>query len=709
MINLCNTTSYSNDKQGQNLTKRTPRGNEDIEIIGDIDQNTVINLSQLESTCGLGNISSLTLPFKTNRVYTLTIAGNGPILDPNNPRAPTGTELENITRTNPLRVQHGWYTMMTGYGIGILTTNSSVSLTNIPFKNSTINAIGVILNSSAYCNGILNVNNSISLKNTSYLYGTTIECTGITLESNSKCDTINIASNTLTLNNSSIAESQFFGSGVSASGSNIIDCEITCENLQITDANFQSRFDYNERSSGNIEDIKFTDSIIHSNSQINSKFLWFNNVDIGGGKINSDVIRFEGSCRIGGDATVDAQIISGSEGLLNEGILNFNSFSGLTTRTIANIGNININNTENIDMVITNNGRLKLATSGTFLGGNNNGIINGSSIKLKKGFINLESGEILSSMTELEDSAINNGYITTAKLSDSSQNNGSLDSGIFSGQGVLNNGLVKIGLFLNSNNNGEVTNLTIYSATNYGSGTEMILHNSTNNGSYPYFDAYGESIYESSYPTISGNFYDTSTCNFIVGSGQSSVTNFYNSSIFDGSANNLNISFFDNSTAQGTIVGTATFYNNSSYIGEGTINNAIFQDTSHNKGIISQTATFIDNSINSGNLGPGLSVATFNKSKNYGIINGQNVYFSGEAINEGQIFAVNFNSSDSVNSASGTISLTTSSPSVLSNFINSGILNGTFYFQNNSINYGIISGSGIFDATSINSGTIIQA
>ena len=708
MINLCDTSSYSNDKQGKNLTKRAPRGNEDIEIIGDIDQNTAINLFQLESSCGLGNMSSLTLPFKTNKAYTLTIAGNGSILDPNNPRAPTGTELENITRTNPLRVQHGWYTMMTGYGIGILTTNSSVSLTNIPFKNSAINASGVILNSSAYSNGILNVN-SISLKNASYLYGTTIECTGITLESNSKCDTINIASNTLTLNNSSIAESQFFGSGLSASGSHIIDCEITCENLQITNANFQSRFDYNERSSGNIEDIKFTDSIIHSNSQINSKFLWFNNVDISGGKINSDIIRFEGSCRIGADATVDTQIISGSEGLLNEGILNFNSFSGLTTRTIANIGNININNTGNIDMVITNNGRLKLATSGTFFGGNNHGIINGSSIKLKTGFINNESGKILSSTTELEDSAINNGYIANAKLSDNSQNNGSLDNAIFSGQGVLNNGLVKIGLFLNSNNNGEVTDLTIYSATNYGSGTKMILHSSTNNGSYSYFDAYGGSTYDSSYPTISGNFYDTSTCNLIVGSGQSAVTNFYNSSIFDGSSNNLNIYFFDNSTAQGAIVGTATFYNNSSYIGGGTIDNAIFQDTSKNKGIISQTAIFIDNSINSGNLGPGLSVATFNKSKNYGIINGQNIYFSGEAINEGQIFAVNFNSSDSVNSASGTISLTTSSPSVLSNFINSGILNGTFYFQNNSINYGIISGSGIFDATSINFGTIIQA
>ena len=294
MINLCNTTSYSNDKQGQNLTKRTPRGNEDIEIIGDIDQNTVINLSQLESTCGLGNISSLTLPFKTNRVYTLTIAGNGPILDPSNPRAPTGTELDNITGTNPLRVQHGWYTMMTGYGIGILTTNISVSLTNIPFKNSTINASGVILNSSAYCNGILNVSN-ISLKNTSYLYGTTIECTGITLESNSKCDTINITSNTLRLDNSSIAESQFFGSGVSASGSNIIDCEITCENLQITNGNFQSHFDYAGSSSS--PDIRFTNSIIHNNSEINSKYLYLTNTQISGGTIKSDIIKFEGPDR----------------------------------------------------------------------------------------------------------------------------------------------------------------------------------------------------------------------------------------------------------------------------------------------------------------------------------------------------------------------------------------------------------------------------
>ena len=741
MINLCDTSSYSNDKQGQNLTKRAPRGNEDIEIIGDIDQNTAINLFQLESSCGLGNMSSLTLPFKTNKAYTLTIAGNGSILDPNNPRAPTGTELENITRTNPLRVQHGWYTMMTGYGIGILTTNSSVSLTNIPFKNSTINASGVILNSSAYSNGILNVN-SISLKNASYLYGTTIECTGITLESNSKCDTINIASNTLTLNNSSIAESQFFGSGLSASGSNIIDCEITCENLQITNANFQSRFDYNERSSGNIEDIKFTDSIIHSNSQINSKFLWFNNVDISGGKINSDIIRFEGSCRIGADATVDTQIISGSEGLLNEGILNFNSFSGLTTRTIANIGNININNTGNIDMVITNNGRLKLSTSGTFIGGNNNGIINGSSIKLKREFVNNESGKILSSMTELEDSSINNGYIASAKFSGSSQNNGSLDNAIFSGQGVLNNGLVKVGLFLNSNNNGEVTNLTMRAGTNYGDSSAGTLYNSSNYGSIStgiFYDSvdngagttglyYGSStnhgsclnvslkdvsVHDSNSVINTGLFYDKSICLNANGS----ILNFYDQSELRGAQNVGIINIFDNGKAFNRIDPTVNFNDNSAAVPSFNGKIAIFNDQSQNSGVVEKgyfnnnsinrdlawSGLFKDNAVNSGTVGANGAIFHDN-SINNGLIEGAYVVFSGGGtINNGYIKNCNVNFYDnSISSISGFIENQTVKfyNSQNYSFIND-VSSAEFFSSNNEA--GITSNGGLISFNQSNS------
>lgn len=690
MINLCDTSSYSNDKQGQNLTKRTPRGNEDIEIIGDIGQDIEINLAQLQSSCGLGNISSLTLPFKTNRAYTLTVAGNGSILDPNNPRAPTGTELENITRTNPLRVQHGWYTMMTGYGIGILTTNSAVSLRNIPFKNSTINASGVILDSSAYSNGILNVN-SISLKNTSYLYGTSIECTGITLESNSKCDTINITSNILRLNDSSIAESQFFGSGISGSSSRIIDCELTCEKLEIKDSVFQSRFDYSGRSSDNIEDIKFTNSIIHNNSQINSKFLFLDSVNISGGTIKSDAIKFENSCTIGADASVDTQIIIAS-GLANEGILNFNSFSGLITPTISNDGSININNTGNIDMIITNDGRLKLSTSGTFIGGSNNGIINGSSIKLKREFINNESGKILSSMTELEDSSINNGYIASAKLSDSSQNNGSIDNAIFSGQEVLNNGLVRVGLFLDSDNNGEVTNLTMYGGTNYGTSSVGTLHGSSNYGSistgifyssldngdgesgsyYGSSTNYGScsnvlfrdvSVHDSNSVINTGLFYDKSICRNANGS----VLNFYDESELKGADNVIEINIFDNGKAFNKIDPTVNFNDNSAADSSFDGKIAIFNDQSQNSGVV-EKGYFNDNSINRGLAVFGLfqdnatnsgtvdgEAAIFHDSSiNNGLLEGCNVVFSGGGtINNGYIknCTVNFydNSISSIN------------------------------------------------------------
>ena len=720
MINLCDSSSYSNDKEGGKLSKRTPKTNEDIEIIGEIDQDATINLSQLQNSCGLGNISSLTLPFKTDKDYTLTVIGDGSILDSNNPRAPTGIELGIITSKNPLRALHGWYTMSTKYGIETLITNSDIILRNIAFKNSSTNAKNIVLNTSAYSNGILNVNN-ILLQNTSYLYGTTIECREIILSSNSKCDTININSDILTLYDSYIAESQFFGSGFVATNSNIIDCEIVCENLQVSGGNFQSRFDYAGSSSN--PNIKFIDSTIHNNSQINSKSLYLTNTQINGGIVKADNIQFSDGTTIGKDAVVDALIISLSDlDLTNEGILTFNSFSGLQIPSLINSGNININNTETIDIIIANNGKVQLNTSGNFVYGINNKTINGSNIVLKGIFINDISGIISSPVIKFCDSSINNGRIDTpdATFIDSSRNEGSFanakfldnssnigvgNEAIFYGPNTTNNGSIRIGKFFSSNNNGEVIDLIIYSGINSGYGNKVTLYSSTNNGQYSNFDAYGTSVYNTNYPINKGNFYDASICNLIAGSGQSSELNFYDRSILNGSANNLSINFFDNSIAQGTIVGTGTFYNNSSFT-QGNINNAIFQDTSQNLGNISKTAIFKGNSINSGSLGPGLNLATFDKAKNYGSIYGANVYFNEGAINFGIISTFNFTGNNSINS--GSISLIEESISTVSNFKNYGTLSGTFSFTNSSINYGTVIGSVVFDSTSVNAGTIIE-
>jgi hypothetical protein len=718
MINLCNSSSYSNDREGENLSKRTPRANEDIEIIGEIDQDITINLFELQGSCRLGNISSLTLPFKTDRAYIFTVAGNGSILDPSNPRAPTGTELETINRKNPLRALHGWYTMSTGYGISVLTTNSDVTLRNIAFTNSSTNATNISLETSAYSNGILNVNN-IFLQNTSYLYGTTIECSGITLDTNSKCDTINITSNSFTLNNSSIAESQFFGSGFLATDSNVVDCEIQCENLQITNGNFQSRFDYAGSSSN--PDIRFTNSIIYNNSQINSKYLYLTNTQISGGTIKADSIEFLQGTIINRDAVVDAEVISLS-GLTNEGILTFNSFSGLQTPVLINNGNININNTGTIDIVITNNGKLQLNASGNFISGINNKTIGGTNTILKGSFINGISGIISSPAIKFCDSSINQGSIDVADVTfinnsqnagffnkatflDSSFNIGSGDTAVFSGQNVTNNGSIRTGKFLSSNNNGEVIDLIIYSGINFGRGDRITLYSSTNSGQYPNFNAYGASIYNTNYPIKSGNFYDTSICNLIVGSGQSGEINFYNSGTLNGIASNLTVHFFDNSRGRGTINTTGIFHDNSIFT-VGNINYAIFQDMSRNEGNISRGALFTDNSINIGNLGPGLITATFNKAKNYGNIYGASVYLNEAAINFGTISTLYFTGNDSINSGIVSVSQLRST---LSNFINHGTLSGTFDFTNNSINYGTITGSGTFDSTSVNYGTITEA
>jgi hypothetical protein len=270
---------------------------------------------------------------------------------------------------------------------------------------------------------------------------------------------------------------------------------------------------------------------------------------------------------------------------------------------------------------------------------------------------------------------------------------------------VTNDGSIRTGKFLSSNNNGEVIDLILYNGINTGRGDKITLYSSTHNGEYPNFNAYGASVYNTSYPIKSGNFYDTSICNLIVGSGQSGEINFYNRGTLNGLANNLTVYFFDNSRGEGTIDTTGIFHDNSSFT-SGNINNAIFQDNSQNRGNISNEAVFIDNSINNGNLGPGLSTAAFNKAKNYGNIYGANVYFNEGAINFGTISAFNFTGNDSINS--GSISLITESRSTLSNFINHGSMSGIFDFTNNSINYGTITGSGTFDSTSVNSGTIIE-
>ena len=564
MINLCNTNAYSFDENGDQPSKRNPRPVEDIEIIGIIRSDETIDMSTA-SSCGLSGIGAITLQFDTND-RTLTIQGNGSILDTSNPRQPDDSELTKLTNSNPLRVEHGWYTINPKYSIGSITCNSKLKISNIGLNNNGVNASNTEINNAAYANGIIN-SNQLNILNNSYFYGTSITCSGATISANSKCDTTSLSLNYFELNSSSLADSNVETAYFRAHQSKLIDCNIDTGACLFTLMTIQSNISQNtNNTNGTNEQMEFQNCTINNQSNMTINNLELLNTTING-TLQVEVLKTEPNSMILSSGTVNVSVFSG--GIINYGKLYIDNVTGITTPSVINrSGLVELALTGTINLINGLGGTTVITQGAILLQSQNSGILKGESVFLS-GSTNYASGRILCNIANLYGSQ-NFGYISTANFyqDGSNTNIGIVNNGNFY-DNTINNGAVSTATFYNTSENLSSNiqkSLFLGASSNKSNLVGAIFKETSNNYSagnlYEFYDKSihhygslsGAKFYNSgqcvaSSPLINTNFYDNSYAHSFILNGSGSIAAFYNTS----SGNSITINS-----------GIVQLYNNSS-------------------------------------------------------------------------------------------------------------------------------------------------
>lgn len=536
MINLCNTNAYSFDENGDQPSKRKPRPTEDIEIMGIIRSDETIDMAAAGG-CGLSGIGAITLQFDNNN-RTLTIQGNGSILDPNNPRQPDPEELTTLTDINPLRVAHGWYTINPSYSIGSISSNSKLKISNIGLNNNTINASATEVNNAAYANGIINSEN-LKILNSSYFYGTSIECSGGFISANSKCDSTSWSLDYFELKNSSLADSSVETSYMTTEGAKLIDCNIDAGGVTFDTTVIQSSISQNTaNSNGTNTGIIFNDCTVANRSNIVSDYLEIHNTTINGA-IQTEILKTETSNTILSSGTVNANFFNGS--IINRGKLYISNVTGTSTAYVENIGGfIELNLTGALSLLNTTSGTAVVTQSTTLvLSSNITGIIKGETISFS-GSTNQNGGRILCNNTNLYNSQ-NFGYISNGNFYQDSTNTsvGFVNNGNFYDSTInQTSGIVSVATFYDSSEN-QSTNIQqpsfLGSSSNRANLTNAIFKDNSNNYSNGvFYEFYNNSKHHQG--SLSGAiFYNSGQC---ISSNQLINTTFYDNSYLDNAAIN---------------------------------------------------------------------------------------------------------------------------------------------------------------------------
>lgn len=731
MINLCDSLQYYKDSNLGNEANRTPRSNEDIEIIGIIPVDETIDMESL-SSCGLSTIGALTMTFNsgTNILHinssNLTKSG----IDPLNPRAPTGVQLSGIIKNNPLRAEHGWYTITSDYKIGSLITNSIVSISNIGLNNDSIVCNTFNFNNSIYANGFITTN-KIIFNNTKF-YGATLECANISGSNNTKIDTVLARSEIFNLNNSSIADSTIESSQFFANNSRLIDCAINYGSCNLTNCIIQGNMEQNLSGFTIVENCNVGNSSGISSANIITESLKINNSKINGdSKIITNTLYGSGNL-INRNATVQTEYLKDNSTWNNSGTFRIENTNPLVNPIINNNGLLSIGQYVKCQLV-QSSGRTEISNSGISIGGYNAfaGTIQGNIFIGSGGFNN--NGKIIT-----DNCIIQNGVNDISGLIKNLQtvnciNKGIVSNGLFISSSAINSGYVDIGIFQSGAiNDGSGNNLSFYNGSNNkGSGNIVSLYNSLNNGNiilgqlynnsinsgfFIQLDLYDTSInngngriinvYNSginnSVNVSTGNFYNTSSCGGI-GVGQSAINySFYNFSKIISSTNGGSFSifkFYDSSSVQSSLnCATGIFYSNSSIRqnGQGNFGSGYFYNKFINSGILKGNLYFYDTSSNNGNI-DGLT--------------SNNIQFNDKSLNNGIIRAsggtnlvISFNNT----SNNGTIIAGNNVSIIFNNGKNNGSIitsSGTISFINSSSNYGKVCGQYTYDQSSNDYGT----
>lgn len=604
-INLCDQDKYYTDSQLSNAAERKPRATEDIQIIGSVNQDETIDLS----TCAdLTTISSISIDFY-NYTNSITISANQPGgLSSSNVREPEPDVLALIQSENPLRYEHGWYTIDGTYAVKHIATNAITKLNNVGFNNEIGSAYKIELNNSCYANGTMSAD-TIKILSDSRMYGATLQCNDLEVKDDSKIDSMAIANEKTTIDSVSLAEFSLATSSIDSQNSKFIDGSI-----YFTQGKFVSDIIASEivdtstaalpsRITAFTNPVTFTNCTFTQNSlAILSSSHGSNNTWCGDATIK---VLYDGPQTVisGGVLKVDLLDTATSNNFtLTTGTLQINSFSGITTTQITSQGGkieaglsamsgyklqitnqsgiVIIHNSGNIDNFTNTDGYAEgdIANCTNF---NNtlSGIINIAQCIVTNGS---NDGKMLNvSGTSFTNNA--SGAITNAILMDGSSNLGTIQQGLFYETSSNNSeGYVFNGSFYNtSSNNAFVDNAIFYdTSTNNGTGNNSLFYNtSSNNGSCSGAVFYSGSInnsinvnqanfYEISknLAAISGeaNFYDNAVCLSAFGSGISAT--FYDYSSATGSSLNSGyVSFQDDSRCDTFTLtsGSLSFVNNS--------------------------------------------------------------------------------------------------------------------------------------------------
>lgn len=429
MINLCDDDKYYTDSSLSSPAKRSARKVEDIEIVGNIFSDESIDFPSLSGICGISSIASITCTF-FSPTSNLEIIGLIPD-DPSNPRMPTGTKLTEIETKNPLRFEHGWYSINPSFTIGSVITNGNVKVSNIGYNNSRTDCNNFIANNSIIANNAFSVN-SITFTNNSKAYSSNFNSNSLNLL-DTKIDQSNIISLTGTYSYGSYLECQILNEKLRSSGTTFIDCEIT-----VTDSDFVSNSIY--RSS-----IIFNTSTNKTTGIIPAIIL--NECTMSGAIINSDILYLKGGSSKESSISSNDLYAGESTFTLLDGTL---TASKVYNADIYNSGTISFGDVHSIKLVnqtkasmevflndpvstVTNNpsGVISVGTAATFLNGINHGYIIGELVRINNTFVNSISGKINTKNCLLYNSVNNLGEITTANLYNTSQNNGHIINGKF--------------------------------------------------------------------------------------------------------------------------------------------------------------------------------------------------------------------------------------------------------------------------------------
>lgn len=553
MINLCNTNKYSLDPDGSIPSKRVPRPIEDIEIIGIIKNDEIINMVSAGS-CGLSGVGSITTTFdRQNRNLTIQGSSQGVFTDPgdDNPRHPTGEALSGIMANNPLRAEHGWYTIDPTYSIGYLSSNSQIIIDNIGLNNKELNAYNTQIKNATYANGILSTNN-LEITN-SYFYNTDITCSGINIENNTKIDSVSANGTSIKLSNSSVADCNIQTIFLSGDKTPLIDSTIFCSSGTLTDCDIQSEISQQSSNTGSLyvsncrcsqKSRILADSVVLLEGAIISGNIVTN------GLISSSVANTIASS--GG--TIETNFFHGS--ILNSGIFSFSSRSPLPQDRpeIINYGRLMISATGDISLL---NYGICMVDSIPITGSGSPPIMLGGRLPSPDprtvgapGTIFVHTTNDSSGIIEGElsfDKCINSGYMrgsNTRFYNDSS-----------------NFGLGEQIYFIRSSNHGIVKN-GYYSSgsTNYGSGeVAEFYHDSKNIGPVKFCKFFDNA--KNLFSISNAIFKNSGENSQVAGTGHL----FYDTSINRGPLTKA--SFYNNSTSFNAILIDTNFYDNSNING----------------------------------------------------------------------------------------------------------------------------------------------